>query len=1022
MIVKMTSSSDGLSTNVDGSSGTSIPNSMITPSRTTATQHSSINASKSSLNRRNGSHFHNNSTKSSKHSAPPGILSLMEQGDWKAVRERARKYPKECQVWARMKKSSLRHPFTGGNSNCNTNNSGSRSTSGSESLSRDREPSPCSSSCLSGNSSMSFSMSYSMNQDGSNSGSIPNSTNGTSISSMYNSGNNHNKQASARSFVSMESQTTQATTSTIPSGNISSIRCKALHHACHKLRSIHSIFEQQLRDFERMAMPAQSSSLNNKSRVESASPTILKSGEEENTHPNICSTSSILNSNFHTTDEYVDPWIEACKAILTLIEVYPEAASDRESRHGCLPLHLASFALRETPTPSSTLLNLLKLKEQQDHHGSTFDYISPRCVMGIDPIHVDFTSQGTSKMFQYEFVDDKHNIGPSTSSQTNMKEESTRFSNKFVDDDIRNLLERVDYQQQQGSDISNSTSRRPSCNLSRQERPPSISRSTSREVSNGSTTSLSSRASETSFSVVSHLSSHTQNSTSQKSSLHLSLKNNHNKNSKHLPPFNIRQYMANHTLRNEYSHRVIEALLDAYPKGARVESEGGRYPLHIALSGKATLPVIQKLLSAYPDATRRRNQQGELPIHLVAKYGESNEDVAPTLLRAHPFGAEGMNRWERTPLQESLAMAGENGRMYQVELVAALRRHPTQWMADIRKGFLWKFPHLEEMNEILDDNENDSKNINDGAPRGDLFKLDSIQFRSAENEAPTPRRFKRRNLERLDLFYLIQSKQWNLLVSKLEYEPIEAKKRQKKRNRAGYISDTPALHFACQFYPPDEAIDALVAAHPKAIYKPVPPYGQLPIHYASTWGAPIETFDLLIAECPSSVREKDYLGNLPLHCACFAGTHEHIVETLLCAYPRGVMERNGEGSTPIDLVRRLSHPHRNTLLHMMEQVSLEWLEKDRQVEDKRTIKNRNDHDVLITSNNTDSVQNNLANGKTKKGWNVGRGRRRFGRKKVEEVVIKNHPPKVNIIGSNSIDGSGIEAELADNGDSTVLWV
>jgi hypothetical protein len=34
-----------------------------------------------------------------------------------------------------------------------------------------------------------------------------------------------------------------------------------------------------------------------------------------------------------------------------LIRVHPEACRERESRHGCLPLHLCVFSMCDTPPP-----------------------------------------------------------------------------------------------------------------------------------------------------------------------------------------------------------------------------------------------------------------------------------------------------------------------------------------------------------------------------------------------------------------------------------------------------------------------------------------------------------------------------------------------------------------------------------------------------------------------------------------------------------------------------------------------
>ena len=81
-----------------------------------------------------------------------------------------------------------------------------------------------------------------------------------------------------------------------------------------------------------------------------------------------------------------------------------------------------------------------------------------------------------------------------------------------------------------------------------------------------------------------------------------------------------------------------------------------------------------------PDAARQRNHDGFLPIHIAAHWGVSHPDIAPLILRAYPDGAVGRNRWERTPIEEALGMAGENGRPHQLSLVWSLRRHPTYWI------------------------------------------------------------------------------------------------------------------------------------------------------------------------------------------------------------------------------------------------------------------------------------------------------------------------------------------------------
>lgn len=131
--------------------------------------------------------------------------------------------------------------------------------------------------------------------------------------------------------------------------------------------------------------------------------------------------------------------------------------------------------------------------------------------------------------------------------------------------------------------------------------------------------------------------------------------------------------------REDWAVKVLNALLDAYPRAIRMDSEGGRLPLHTAAAGRATPRVISTLVTANPSAARQRNKDGYLPLHVVAHWGQSDPLVAVILLKAYPDATFGRNRWERTPLEEALCMAGENGRPHQAALLRALRKHPSFW-------------------------------------------------------------------------------------------------------------------------------------------------------------------------------------------------------------------------------------------------------------------------------------------------------------------------------------------------------
>lgn len=261
-----------------------------------------------------------------------------------------------------------------------------------------------------------------------------------------------------------------------------------------------------------------------------------------------------------------DPFVEVCRLILLLIKLYPEAAQKRESRHGCLPLHLAAFA---SSAP----------RESEDTSESTVDRSA--------------SSMSTEPLARPAAVT-KRNISESTTdtTQTNMSavHAEETYTGSMGDSKLKK----------------------------RNKNDPNVS------VSMRANTGFSAK-------------------------------------------------------REEMLVQVINALLDAYPKAARVDSEGGRLPLHTACAGRATPRVISTLITAYPAAARQRNKDGFLPLHLAAHWGVSDIAVAVQLLKTYPDATVGRNRWERTPLEEALCMAGENGRPHQAAMVRALRKHPSWW-------------------------------------------------------------------------------------------------------------------------------------------------------------------------------------------------------------------------------------------------------------------------------------------------------------------------------------------------------
>lgn len=255
-----------------------------------------------------------------------------------------------------------------------------------------------------------------------------------------------------------------------------------------------------------------------------------------------------------------DPFVEVCRFILLLIKLDPDAAQKRESRHGCLPLHLASFAS-----------------------------CAPREVVD------EASDTAETKLLHNRPVP----LGKRQSSDATNDTQQTNMSAVHAEETYTGAM----------SDIK-----------------------MRRTTTDNPNVSVSMRA-NTGFSAK----------------------------------------------REEMLVQVINALLDAYPKAARVDSEGGRLPLHTACAGRATPRVVQTLITAYPAGARQRNKDGFLPLHLAAHWGVSHIAVAVQLLKIYPDATVGRNRWERTPLEEALCMAGENGRPHQAALVRALRKHPSWW-------------------------------------------------------------------------------------------------------------------------------------------------------------------------------------------------------------------------------------------------------------------------------------------------------------------------------------------------------
>jgi len=319
---------------------------------------------------------------------------------------------------------------------------------------------------------------------------------------------------------------------------------------------------------------------------------------------------------------------------------------------------------------------------------------------------------------------------------------------------------------------------------------------------------------------------------------------------------------------------LVNALIKAYPKAPKVDSEGGRLPLHMACSGRACVSVVKTLLSAYKSASRHRTKDMSLPIHLAATWGVSSPEVAIALLRAYPDGALGRNKNCRTPLEEALFVAGEVGRENQSTLVRVLRKHPTFWTSTMgRNGPVLDRPHL------------------------------------PDNSCT-------------QLTHFVYCQEWSNVLNRLEAFPEEAQEYVLLTSRSGRNSSYTPLHLACELSPPLQVITQLISQYPASLSRKSTPGGQLPLHLACTFRASLPVVSHLLTCYLKGAQTRDELGNLPIHSACYSGMSALVVKEILKSNPKSVWTTNRAGSTPLDIVTRLDHGNRSKIASLINQFAL----------------------------------------------------------------------------------------------------
>jgi len=876
----------------------------------------------------------------------PGIFILMDQLNWPRVAQRAKKYKKECKVsaYVKRKRSSdeMDKPSLGrGRSDASTDVAGSY---------------------------------------------ISRSTNGTRAN---HTGQNRN---------SFDPET--------------HVKCKALHHACHRLRRVHGHIRKcivealkvEKANYQLRSPRLQSRSFNSSDSSDGGDIYRLSSHSFD-------TFSSAHSKSIDVQDdadgEWDDPWIEACKAILVIIEQNPDAAGMRESRHGCLPLHLAVFAMGPTPDVSSVEEKYVPVVQTVDvrHAGMSrlqrnqqTTFVIPEELPPPRPLAP--TRRGRSNS-SFESCDGMRSLDDFSANMAqerpiSFRRDHSAGSNSNAsglsstrDEDLSLTLERLEMQLRSSPKSKLSKHDEEKMLLSAKNlfssdrsipRPPPLNAINAESYKS---TSMGSQASTCSNSVMSVASTIHPSPTMP---------------SPKYRQFDLKKYIANEARREEYTLRVLSALLDAFPRGVRMDSEGGRLPLHTAIAGKATLQVIETLTRQFPQACTYRNNENSLPLHLVACYGVSDPNVAPMLLKVYPEAGWGRNRWERIPYQEAKLAAGENGRDHQLALVRTLVKPPDYWRLDgqnsMKTGYLGK------------------------DFSGNIDHLLQGEFRGSHNRnglnVPQDNR-------RISIFQLIQERQWDTIVDNIDILQEQARHCIECEVKGGYPAKVSALYLACEQQPTYEVLDALVNACPGSTTWRKIPGGELPIHAACTWGASKSVVGFLLAASPDSARIRDGNHNLALHAACYSGVPRCIIESLLFTNPKAASARNVLGLVPRDVVLRLSHGNRREILDLIEDVGLEILKKKRLQESQRQIEEQKQSQVENEEVRKRAECTIPGKAPTKRSvFGFPKKEKRIDSIEVVQQSVKER--KMNITRSPPPE-ENIEVELAeDSNDANMLWV
>lgn len=156
----------------------------------------------------------------------------------------------------------------------------------------------------------------------------------------------------------------------------------------------------------------------------------------------------------------------------------------------------------------------------------------------------------------------------------------------------------------------------------------------------------------------------------------------------------------------------------------------------------------------------------------------------------------------------------------------------------------------------------------------------------------------------------IASDNWKSVIELCRSDPRQARQWSVRHGLFEGLKDSRvlALHEALVSAAPLDVIQALLEAHPDAVYSKESSYQRLPLHCACRRNADPNVIHLLLSRYADAAILPDSLGRLPLHYALSNGADPALVKLLLIHRPNCARGVDHEGWTPLHVAASVGAP------------------------------------------------------------------------------------------------------------------